>query len=121
MKREGDRIECRPESIREEPAAGLRRERCFALDVNWRPVLAFSATSLRSAQARVREPWFIEELERMRSNGRSIMRPSDRRGVRPAGPDEIAALELQRGLDEARGEDLKYCFAFLIEVDAELN
>jgi hypothetical protein len=121
MKRDSGRIERRPGIIREEPAASIRRECCFALDVNWRPVLAFSATSLRSASARVREPWFVEELERMRSNGRSIMRPSDMRMVRPAGPDEIAALELQRGLDETRGEDLKYCFAFLVEIDAELN
>lgn len=41
--------------------------------------------------------------------------------VRPARPEEIAELELRRGLDDARGEDLKYCFAFLVPIDAGLN
>jgi hypothetical protein len=84
-------------------------------------VLALCVTSLRSAWALVEEPWFLEELERIRSNGRSIMRPRDERLVRPARPEEIAALELQRGLDEARGEDLEYCLAFLVQIDAELS
>jgi hypothetical protein len=60
-------------------------------------------------------------MERMRSNGRILLSPSDERSVRPARPEEIGELELQRGLDEARGEDVKYCFAFLVAIDAELN
>jgi hypothetical protein len=75
------------------------------LEINRRPVLALTATSLLSAWARIEEPWFIEELERMRSNGLAIIRPGDERLVRPARPEEIAALELQHALDAARGED----------------
>ena len=91
------------------------------MEINGRPVLALSATSLRSARARVEEPWFLEELERMRSNGGPLLRTRDQRLVRPARPVEIAELELRRGLDEASGEDLKYCSAFLVPIDAELN
>jgi hypothetical protein len=91
------------------------------LEINQLPVLALSATSLLSARARVEEPWFLEELERMRSNCGPLPRSCDQRLVRPARPEEIAELELRRGLDEARGEDLKYCFAFLVPIDAELN
>ena len=102
-------------------ATSARQKQSFALEINWRPVLALSATSLRPARARVEEPWFLEELDRMRSNGRPLLRPRDKRLVRSARPEEIAELELRRGLDEARGEDLKYCFAFLVPIDAELN
>lgn len=80
-------------------------ERCVTLEINRRPVLALTATSLLSAWAREEEPWFIEELGRMRSNGLAILRPGDERLVRPARPEEIAALELQHALDAARGED----------------
>jgi hypothetical protein len=104
-----------------EPATGKRQERCFTLEINHRPVLVFSGVSLRSAAKRVREDWFVYELECMRSNGRSILRPSDERLVRPAHPDEAAKLELERSLDEVRGEDTKYAFAFLIAVDSQPN
>ena len=93
----------------------------FVLEINRRPVLAFDATSGRAAQARLREPWFIEELSRMRSDGRPVLGPNDRCHVRAASPTEIAAVSLQRGLDEARGEDTKYVFAFLIPIDLEPN
>lgn len=71
---------------------------------------------------RVREAWFVEELQRMRSEGRVLLLGSgDKLLVRPARPEEIGELEVQRGLDEARGEDLKYCFAFLVPIDSEVN
>jgi hypothetical protein len=121
MKRDSARIEPGISDARRGKAASAWRKRCFALEINRRPVLALSAASLRSARARAEEPWFLEELERMRSNGRPLLRPRDERLVRSARPEEIAALELQRSLDAARGEDVKYCFAFLVAIDAELN
>jgi hypothetical protein len=121
MKREAARIERALSDARGRKATNSGLKRCFALEIKGRPVLALSATSLRSARARVEEPWFLEELGRMRSKGRPLLHPGDERLVRPARPEESAELELQHGLDEARGEDLKYCFAFLVPIDAELN
>jgi hypothetical protein len=99
----------------------VRGQSTFVLEINRTPVLAFDATSDRAARARVREPWFIEELARMRSNGKPILSPNDQCRVRAALPTEMAAVSLQRGLDGARGEDTKYAFAFLIPVDPEPN
>jgi hypothetical protein len=93
----------------------------FVLEINGKSILAFDATSLRSARSRIREPWFIEELARVRSNGRPIFGPNDHCHLRAASPTEIAAVTLGRGLDEARGEDTKYAFAFLIPIDVEPN
>jgi hypothetical protein len=121
MKRESARIGRGLSDARHGEAASAWQKRCFALEINRRRVLAFSARSLGSAIARAEEPWFIEELERMRTDGSPLLRPHDERRVRPAQPEEIAELEVQRALDEARGEDLKYCFVFLIPIDAELN
>ena len=99
----------------------VRGQSTFVLEIDRTPVLAFDATSDRSARARVREPWFIEELARMRSNGRPVLGPNDHCRVRAALPTEMAAVSLQRGLDGARGEDAKYAFAFLIPIDLEPN
>jgi hypothetical protein len=99
----------------------VRGNPTFVLEINRRPVLAFDATSDRSARARVREPWFIEELTRMRANGRPVLSPNDHCRVRVASPAEIAAVSLHRGVDAARGEDTKYAFAFLIPIDLEPN
>ena len=101
--------------------AKARQTRCFTLEINRRPVLALSAASLRSAKARIGEAWFIEELERMRSNGKPILRPRDACLVRPANSEEAAALDLERAMEQVRGEDVKYCFAFLIQIDREPN
>jgi len=94
---------------------------CFTLEINRRPVLVLSASSPQAALARIQEDWFAEELERMRSSGKPILRFGDTRSVRAAYPNEIGELELGRGFDEARGEDTKYAFAFLIPVDSEPN
>lgn len=102
-------------------AAEAARQPCFVLEINQKAVLAFSARSLRSARARVQEVWFVEELGGMRSGGRPLLRPDDARLVRLALPAEIAAVELGRGLDEARGEDAEYGFAFLVPIDVPPN
>src|SRR5262249_60466401 len=101
--------------------AGKALRLCFVLEINNRPVLVFSANSFRAAQARVNEPWFIEEMARIRSGGRPLMRASDLRQVRAALPAEVAAIEVERSVDEARGEDVEYCFAFLVSTDAPLQ
>jgi hypothetical protein len=93
----------------------------FVLEINRRPILAFDATSLRSARSRISEPWFIEELARMRSHGRPLLGPNDHCRLRSASPTEMAAVSLGRSLDEARGEDTKYAFAFLMPIDIEPN
>lgn len=121
MKRERARLARGLSGAPRGKATSAGQKQCFTLEINQRPVLALSATSLRSARARAEEPWFLEELERMRCNCGPLLRSCDQRLVRPARPEEIAELELRRGLDEARGEDLKYCFAFLVPIDAELN
>ena len=102
-------------------AAGKRQQPCFTLEINRRPVLVLAAVSLRSAVRRSCEAWFTDELQRMQSGGKPILRAGDERLVRPARPDEAAKLELERGLDEARREDTKYSFAFLIQVDNDPN
>jgi hypothetical protein len=101
--------------------AGKALRLCFVLEINSRPVLVFSANSFRAAQARVNEPWFIEEMARIRSGGRSLMRAGDLRLVRAALPAEVAAIEVERSVEEVRGGDVKYCFAFLVSIDAPLQ
>lgn len=98
-----------------------RQTSCFTLEINQRPVLVLAAPSLSSAVRRISEDWFVEELGRMRSVGCSILRPRDRRQIRPANPEEVARLKLERSLDQVRGEDTKYAFAFLIPVDKDPN
>jgi hypothetical protein len=88
------------------------------LEINRRPVLAFSSSSLRTAQARVKEPWFQAELQQMRSGGRTMLHPDDECVVRTARPEEASEVRLQHELDKVRGEDIKYCFAFLLPIDA---
>lgn len=121
MTRASSRAEGRSAARKSNRAAGTARKPCFVLEINQKAVLAFSAGSLRSARARVQEPWFVEELESMRSGGRPLLRPDDVRQVRPALPTEISAVELGRGLDVARGEDAKYGFAFLVAIDMQSN
>lgn len=102
-------------------AAKKRQTSCFTLESNQRPVLVFAAPSLSSAVRRISEDWFVEELGRMRSVGCSILRSRDLRQIRPANPEEAARLELERSLDQIRGEDTKYAFAFLIPIDKDPN
>ena len=104
MKRESARVERGLSDARRRKATSARQKQCFALEINRRPVLVLSATSLRVARARVEEPWSLQELERMRSNGGLLLRPRDQRLVRPARPEEIAELELRRGLCELRSK-----------------
>ena len=94
---------------------------CFTLEINGVPVLVISAASLPPAFRRVSEDWLLEELGRLRSNGKPIFLSLDEGHVRPAHPDENAKLQLERASDQLRGEDTKYAFAFLIPVDAEPN
>ena len=121
MARTGSRAEGRSALRKSNRAAEVARKPCFVLEINQRAVVAFSASSLRSARARVREAWFVEELEGMRSDGRPVLGPNDVQQVRAALPAETAAVELGRGLDEARGEDAKYGFAFLVPIDVPPN
>jgi len=121
MTRTGSRAEGRSAARKSSRAAEAARQPCFVLEINQRPVLAFSARSLHSARTQVQEAWFVEELESMRSAGKPLLRPDDVRHVRLALPAEIAAVELGRGLDEVRGEDAKYGFAFLVPIDVPPN
>jgi len=121
MTRTSSRAEGKSASRKRDRAAEAARQPCFVLEVNQRPMLAFSARSLQSARRRVQEPWFVAELETMRSGGRPLLCSDDARQVRLALPAEIAAVELERGLDEARGEDAEYGFAFLVPIDVPPN
>lgn len=121
MTRTSSRAEGRSTARKSNRAAKAARQPCFVLEINQRAVLAFSAGSLRSAQSRVQEAWFVEELGNMRSSGMPLLRSNDVRQVRPALPAEIAAVALGRGLDEARGEDAKFGFAFLVPIDVPPN
>ena len=121
MTRTSGRTQGRSAARKSNRAAEAARQPCFVLEVNQRPILAFSARSLQSARTRVDEAWFVEELGGMRSGGRPLLDPDDVRHVRLALPAEIAAVELGRGLDEARGEDAKYGFAFLVPIDLPPN
>jgi hypothetical protein len=121
MTRASSRTEGRSSAGKNRRATNATRKSCFVLEINQRAVLAFSAQSLRSAEARVRDAWFVEELQAMRSSGQPLLRPSDVCRVRSALPGETAAVELGRGLDEARGDDTKYGFAFLVSIDAPPN
>lgn len=121
MTRTSGRAEGRSATRKSNRAAEAARQPCFVLEVNQCAVLAFSARSLQSARGRVQQAWFVEELERMHSGGRPLLGPDDVRQVRLALPAEIAKVELGRGLDEARGEDAKYGFAFLVPIDLPPN
>lgn len=90
----------------------------FVLEINRVSVLAFSADTLASASVRLAEPWFMDELSRLQSAGRPLVRPDDVCAVRPATAAEAARVEMNRALDEASGEDAEYGFAFLIPLDS---
>jgi hypothetical protein len=124
MKRQGRDLAPTPARLRRRRSNHAESEwlkSCFVLEVAGRPVLAFSAASMRAAKARAKELWFVEELGQMRSGGRPILCDGDDRSVRQASVVEAAQVELYRRLDDARGEDIKYCFAFLIAVDPTPN
>lgn len=93
----------------------------FVLEIDERPVLAFSATNLKSAQERATEPWLIDELAQSNSGGKPILGPGGQCTVRLARPFEATEVEVNRFLDRARGEDSKYGFAFLVPVDVLAN
>ena len=119
MKREIGRV--RPAIAERIRPATERRKPCFTLEVNQRPVLVLLAASLSSAQKRVAEDWFVEELGKMHSNGRPILSARDTSVIRLASPEEAARLEVERSIDKVRGEDTKYVFAFLVPIDNEPN
>lgn len=121
MTRTSSRAESRSAARKNDRAAEAARQPCFVLEVNQRPILAFSARSLQSAQARMQEAWFVEELKSMRSGGKPLLGEGDVRRIRLAIPAEVSAVEIGRGLDEARGEDTKYGFAFLVPIDLPPN
>lgn len=111
----------RPAILKRVRDSNNKRKRCFTLEINHKPVLVLSESSLSSATKRTSENWFLQELEQMRSNGSPILGARDKRMIRPANPGECAKLELERSLDHVRGEDTKYAFAFLIPIDAVPN
>ena len=89
----------------------------FVITDRERPLLVLAANSLRAARALVREKWFIEEVCRYRSVGIAIWDGESALTVRAANAFETAELEIAKSIDLARGEDVKFVFAFLIPID----
>jgi hypothetical protein len=86
-------------------------------EVDGRPVLALSSSSIERARAMCSEAWFIEELASYRSGGRPIWSREAKLAVRPANADETMKLQTARKQERARGENAGYAFAFFVPLD----
>ena len=89
----------------------------FVLDIDGRPLLALSSSSIECARAMCSEAWFIEELASYRSAGRPIWNGEAEMRVRLANTDEATKLEIARMQERARGEHAGHAFAFLVPLD----
>lgn len=93
------------------------RHQSFALDINGRAVLAFSARGLAHARQTCSEGWFIDELISCRSNGRSIWDRTAEIRVRRANPAERTELQIASTIERARREYEGHVFVFFVPVD----
>jgi hypothetical protein len=107
--------------LKKEKSATRSRRSFFTLELNGRPTLVLEATSLPAARRLTSEEWFLIEMGSMRSGGAALFRTCDVREVRPARPDEAVQLQLGRMRDVVSGEDTKYAFAFLVQIDPRQN
>jgi hypothetical protein len=89
----------------------------FVLEIDGRPVLALSSSSIERAQAMCSEAWFIEELASDRSGGRPVWNAEAEMRLRLATADEATKLEIARMQERARGEHAGHAFAFLVPLD----
>src|SRR5262245_48890625 len=103
------------------PKVDLQQRPSFVIECRGQPILALATKSLAAAESFCRNEWLASELAVYRSGGRPVWDGKDLLIVRPATPFEHAKVLAATVADEARNEDTKFVFAFLIPIDPDLN
>jgi len=96
-------------------------QRAFVLEIGGRPVLAFLAPTFGEAARLCSQSWFADELRPYFSNGKAVYDDCAELRVREASRIEEMSVREAYASDLARGESVKFVFAFLIEIDVDLH
>jgi len=85
--------------------------RVFVLSVGERPILAFEARKTPEARELCSEPWLLEDLGALKSEGRPIWNGQDKISVRPGTADEVTLFREADGTEDAEEILLVYLVA----------
>lgn len=85
--------------------------RVFVLVVGDTPILAFEARNTPEARELCSEPWLLDDLGSLKSEGRPIWNGQDKISVRPANPDEVSLFREADGTEDAEEILLVYLVA----------
>lgn len=85
--------------------------RVFVLVVGDRPILAFEARNTPEARELCSEPWMLDDLGTLTSEGIPIWNGKDKLSVRPASADEIKLFHEADGTEDAEEILLVYLVA----------
>ena len=96
-------------------------QRAFVLEIGGRSVLAFLAPTFGEAARLCSQSWFADELRPYFSNGKAVYDDCAELRVREASRIEEMSVREDYASDLARGESVKFVFAFLIEIDVDLH
>ena len=85
--------------------------RVFVLSVGERPILAFEARNTPEARELCSEPWLLDDLGSLKSEGHPIWNGQDKISVRPGTADEISLFHEADGTEDAEEILLVYLVA----------
>lgn len=85
--------------------------RVFVLSVGERPILAFEARNTPEARELCSEPWLLDDLAALKSEGHPIWNGQDKISVRPGAADEISLFHEADGTEDAEEILLVYLVA----------
>ena len=85
--------------------------RVFVLVVGDTPILAFEARNTPEARELCSEPWLLDDLVSLKSEGHPIWNGQDKISVRPATADEVSLFREADGTEDAEEILLVYLVA----------
>ena len=106
---------------KERPKKMSSLQRAFVLEIGGRSVLAFLAPTFGKATRLCSQSWFVDDLRSYFSNGKAVYDDSAEMRVREASRIEEMSVREAYASELARGECVKFVFAFLIEIDGDLH
>lgn len=87
--------------------------RIFVLLAGDRPVLAFEARNTAEARELCSEPWLLDDLSSLKSEGRPVWNGQDKISVRPASADEVSLFREADGT----GDSEEILLVYLVALD----
>ena len=87
--------------------------RVFVLVVADRPILAFEARNTPEARELCKEPWLLDDLGSLKSEGRPIWNGQDKISARQATSDEVLLFREADGNEDAE----EILLVFLVALD----